>query len=641
MVRSPSTNGPGLQLRHAREVGEQVTQARARARPGGVVEAAAAAGRPHAAEQVRRHQQRRQVGGGVGAAYLQHLRRPGPARAPAGSSAASTSCAAAPPVAGPRVDPDHAALPRRLGEERLAGPAAGQRVQRGEVHASSPAGRGGRTDRSRRSASSAGRSTRPSRGGPTAPTGTATPTSTRRRTARSSATSASCGGRRGSPRTRPGARRRAPTGTCWRSAPAPASAPAGCAPRADARSGSTCPSASSSTPAASTTSSGVAVPSVLGTATAAAVRRRQLRRGVLSFGALQFVADIDVAVGEAARVLRPGRPVRVLDHPPDAVDVPRRPGRGGPGRDASPTGTARRTSRSTTRPARSSYVEHHRTLGDWVALLAGAGFVLTELLEPEWPEGHDRVWGGWSGTRGRFTPGHRDLRGRPALTTLHLPSGDRPRSPRCAWAVPVGVRTRDRGGEKTHQPHRPPDAPRTSRRSARELDDDPAGRSSTSRGERDAAYIRRVIDAQRTLELGSRVVLLARRSRRPGCSAPPACALAKILDNMEIGHNVLHGQWDWMRDPKIHSTTWEWDHASPAAQWKRAHNETAPHATPTSSARTTTSATASCASTRTSRGSRATSSSRCGTSSTPASSSTASRCTTSTSATHAAAEARA
>jgi linoleoyl-CoA desaturase len=42
---------------------------------------------------------------------------------------------------------------------------------------------------------------------------------------------------------------------------------------------------------------------------------------------------------------------------------------------------------------------------------------------------------------------------------------------------------------------------------------------------------------------------------------------------MEIGHNVLHGQWDWMRDPKIHSTTWDWDHASPPDQWKRAHNE--------------------------------------------------------------------
>ena len=49
-------------------------------------------------------------------------------------------------------------------------------------------------------------------------------------------------------------------------------------------------------------------------------------------------------------------------------------------------------------------------------------------------------------------------------------------------------------------------------------------------------------------------------------------AAAKILDNMEIGHNVLHGQWDWMRDPKIHSTTWEWDHPAPAAFWKKSHN---------------------------------------------------------------------
>jgi hypothetical protein len=50
-------------------------------------------------------------------------------------------------------------------------------------------------------------------------------------------------------------------------------------------------------------------------------------------------------------------------------------------------------------------------------------------------------------------------------------------------------------------------------------------------------------------------------------------SLAKILENMEIGHNVLHGQWDWMRDPKIHSTTWDWDMASPAKQWQHSHNE--------------------------------------------------------------------
>ena len=96
-----------------------------------------------------------------------------------------------------------------------------------------------------------------------------------------------------------------------------------------------------------------------------------------------------------------------------------------------------------------------------------------------------------------------------------------------------------------------------------------------SRGARDAAYIRRVVQVQRALELGSRAVLLI-RGRRPAAWAvgTAGLAIAKILDNMEIGHNVLHGQWDWMRDPKIHSSTWEWDHVTPAAQWKRAHNQT-------------------------------------------------------------------
>ncbi len=94
-----------------------------------------------------------------------------------------------------------------------------------------------------------------------------------------------------------------------------------------------------------------------------------------------------------------------------------------------------------------------------------------------------------------------------------------------------------------------------------------------TRGERDAAYIRRVIDVQRKLELGSRIVLLASLFPPAWLAGTAGLSVAKILENMEIGHNVMHGQWDWMRDPKIHSTTWEWDNASPADQWKHAHNE--------------------------------------------------------------------
>ncbi|SDS99947.1 linoleoyl-CoA desaturase [Nocardioides scoriae] len=93
------------------------------------------------------------------------------------------------------------------------------------------------------------------------------------------------------------------------------------------------------------------------------------------------------------------------------------------------------------------------------------------------------------------------------------------------------------------------------------------------RGESDAAYIRKVIDVQRKLELGSRAVLLFSLFPPAWVAGTAGLTVAKILENMEIGHNVMHGQWDWMRDPKIHSTTWEWDNASPAEQWKHSHNE--------------------------------------------------------------------
>jgi len=94
-----------------------------------------------------------------------------------------------------------------------------------------------------------------------------------------------------------------------------------------------------------------------------------------------------------------------------------------------------------------------------------------------------------------------------------------------------------------------------------------------SRGSDDAAYIRKVIDTQRKLELGSRAVLLASVFPPAWIVGTAGLSIAKIIENMEIGHNVMHGQWDWMRDPKIHSTTWEWDNASPSEQWKHSHNE--------------------------------------------------------------------
>ncbi|MCP2243541.1 linoleoyl-CoA desaturase [Lentzea aerocolonigenes] len=93
-----------------------------------------------------------------------------------------------------------------------------------------------------------------------------------------------------------------------------------------------------------------------------------------------------------------------------------------------------------------------------------------------------------------------------------------------------------------------------------------------ARGENDARYIRRVIAVQRGLEAGGRALLFVSVLPPAWLVGTAALATAKILENMEIGHNVLHGQWDWMCDPKIHSTTWEWDFATPAKAWQHSHN---------------------------------------------------------------------
>ncbi|PWW66680.1 fatty acid desaturase family protein [Actinokineospora spheciospongiae] len=91
-------------------------------------------------------------------------------------------------------------------------------------------------------------------------------------------------------------------------------------------------------------------------------------------------------------------------------------------------------------------------------------------------------------------------------------------------------------------------------------------------GEVDARYIRNMITFHRRLALLSRAVLLFSRYKPAWVLGTAGLGVAKVLENMEIGHNVMHGQWDWMNDPTIHSSTWDWDTASPAAAWKHSHN---------------------------------------------------------------------
>ena len=88
-------------------------------------------------------------------------------------------------------------------------------------------------------------------------------------------------------------------------------------------------------------------------------------------------------------------------------------------------------------------------------------------------------------------------------------------------------------------------------------------------GERDANYIRTLVKRQRQLEVGGRVMMMLPPTWPLGVAA---LSVSKILDNMEIGHNVMHGQYDFMNDAALHSKTFDWDTADTAKNWKHTHN---------------------------------------------------------------------
>ena len=98
-----------------------------------------------------------------------------------------------------------------------------------------------------------------------------------------------------------------------------------------------------------------------------------------------------------------------------------------------------------------------------------------------------------------------------------------------------------------------------------------------SLGASDERYIRRLLRMHRVLEIAGRVLVTAGlvlfdRGYVLACLGVLTLAAAKILDNMEIGHNVMHGQWNWLRDPRLRGGTWEWDNACPSEQWRHFHN---------------------------------------------------------------------
>jgi SAM-dependent methyltransferase len=149
--------------------------------------------------------------------------------------------------------------------------------------------------------------------------------------------------------------------------------------------------------------SGVRVPLVQADALALPFRSRAFDVVCTAFGAVPFVADSAAVMREVARVLRPGGSwVFSITHPMRWIFYDE------PGEE----GLIARNSYFDRRPyveqdadGVPGYVEQHRTLGDRIRELVGAGFVVRDLIEPEWPADHDQIWGQWSPLRGKLFPG--------------------------------------------------------------------------------------------------------------------------------------------------------------------------------------------------------------------------------------------
>lgn len=122
-----------------------------------------------------------------------------------------------------------------------------------------------------------------------------------------------------------------------------------------------------------------------------------------AFGALPFVADAEAALTEIARTLKPGGLLVFSVTHPIRWSMPD---------DPTPAGLRITQSYFDRTPyvevdglGTPIYAEHHRTTGDWIRALTGAGFIVDDLLEPEWPAGNTQTWGGWGPDRGRLVPG--------------------------------------------------------------------------------------------------------------------------------------------------------------------------------------------------------------------------------------------
>ncbi len=93
-----------------------------------------------------------------------------------------------------------------------------------------------------------------------------------------------------------------------------------------------------------------------------------------------------------------------------------------------------------------------------------------------------------------------------------------------------------------------------------------------SLGQNDVDHIKSMIRLCRLTEGAGRALLHFGLDPATFVVGTGALAFSKILENMEVGHNVMHGQYDFARDPELSSHDYEWDIVCPSVDWRHSHN---------------------------------------------------------------------
>ena len=90
--------------------------------------------------------------------------------------------------------------------------------------------------------------------------------------------------------------------------------------------------------------------------------------------------------------------------------------------------------------------------------------------------------------------------------------------------------------------------------------------------EKDAKYIRKIVSSVRYSAMAGRGLLFLGWFPPAWLAGTALLSVAKIIENMELGHNVMHGQYDWMNDANLNGKTYELDIVGTADNWRKTHN---------------------------------------------------------------------